>query len=67
MLEGNKFYYLCTQKQMSIYTYARVLLAHNYTNLMPHSPLLIANLVHIFILALNEGAATGLILDKREV
>lgn len=39
-------------------THTHTLLPRNYTNLMPHSPLLILNSVHIFILALNEGAAT---------
>lgn len=39
----------------------------NYTNLMPHSPLLIPNSVHIFIPVLNEGAATCFILNKRRL
>lgn len=40
---------------------------HNYTNLMPHSPLLIPYSVHIFILALNEGAATCFTPNKSRV
>lgn len=43
------------------------LLPRNYTNLMPHSPLLIPNSVHIFILPLNEGAATCFTPNKRKV
>lgn len=39
----------------------------NYTNLMPHSPLLIPYSVHIFIPVLNEGAATCFILNKRRL
>lgn len=49
-----------------IHTHAP-LLPRNYSNLMPHSPLLIPNSVHIFILVLNEGAATCFTPNKREV
>lgn len=49
------------------HTHTRITVTHNYTNLMPHSPLLISNSVHIFIPALNEGAATRFAPNKREV
>lgn len=55
---------------LALYRYAHThasLSPHNYTNLMPHSPLLISNSVHIFIPALNEGAATCFTPNKREV
>ena len=53
---------LCTRMQ----NHAR-LSPRNYANLMPHSPLLFPNSVHIFISVLNEGAATCFILNKRRL
>lgn len=42
------------------------LMPRNYFNLMPHSPLLILNSVHIFSLVLNEGAVTCFTPNKRQ-
>lgn len=53
---------LCTHMQNHAWLSPR-----NYTNLMPHSPLLIPNSVHTFIPVLNEGAATCFILNKRRL
>lgn len=39
----------------------------NYTNLMPHSPLLIPNSAHILVPVLNEGAATCSAPNKRRL
>lgn len=66
-LEGY-FYYVCTHKHTHTHVYsAATSQLHNYTNLMPHSPLLIPYSVHIFILALNEGAATCFTPNKSRV
>ena len=56
-----------THTHTHTHTHSCTILARNYTNLMPRSPLLIPSSVHIFILALNEGAATCFTPNKREV